>query len=85
MKLEMRALDMDVKLELEDHDGVADQLEILSVVKSLLETLDEFEKVNVSIVKNEKHDNEVHHVEVHTDEKVETEVEAGDFRFSVAA
>jgi hypothetical protein len=83
MKLEMRALDMDVKLELEDHDDVADQLEILSVVKSLLETLDEFEKVNVSIVKNEKHNDEVHHEELHTEEKVE--VEAGDFRFSVAA
>jgi hypothetical protein len=83
MKLEMRALDMDVKLELEDHDDVADQLEILSVVKSLLETLDAFEKVNVSIVKNEKHTDEVHHEELHTEEKVE--VEAGDFRFSVAA
>lgn len=78
----MRAWDMDVRLELEDDDAT-DQLEILTVVKTLLETLAQFEKVSVSIEQVEEHDDGDHHEEAHTEEKVE--VEAGDYRFSVAA
>jgi len=48
MKLEMRAWDLDVKLELQDDDAV-DQLQVLEVVKNLLDTLSQFEKVNVVI------------------------------------
>ena len=44
----MRAWDLDVKLELQDDDAV-DQLQVLEVVKNLLDTLSQFEKVNVVI------------------------------------
>jgi hypothetical protein len=48
MKLEMRAWDLDVKLELEDDDSL-DQLQVLDTVKNLLETLAQYEKVDITI------------------------------------
>lgn len=48
MKLEMRAWDLDVKLELEDNDSL-DQLQVLDTVKNLLETLAQYEKVDITI------------------------------------
>lgn len=48
MKLEMRAWDLDVKLELEDNDTL-DQLQVLDLVKNLLETLAQYEKVDITI------------------------------------
>ena len=48
MKLEMRAWDLDVKLELEDDDSL-DQLQVLDTVKNLLETLAQYEKVDIKI------------------------------------
>ena len=48
MKLEMRAWDLDVKLELEDNDTL-DQLQVLDTVKNLLETLAQYEKVDITI------------------------------------
>lgn len=57
MKLEMRAWDLDVKLELQD-DDVVDQLQVLEVVKNLLDTLSQFEKVNVVIKQVEETEEE---------------------------
>ena len=48
MKLEMRAWDLDVKLELEDDDSL-DQTQVLDTVKNLLETLSLYEKVDIVI------------------------------------
>jgi hypothetical protein len=48
MKLEMRAWDLDVKLELEDDDSL-DQLQVLDTVKNLLENLAQYEKVDITI------------------------------------
>lgn len=48
MKLEMRAWDLDVKLELQDDDSL-DQLQVLDTVKNLLETLAQYEKVDITI------------------------------------
>lgn len=48
MKLEMRAWDLDVKVELEDDDTL-DQTQVLDTVKNLLNTLVQYEKVNISI------------------------------------
>ena len=44
----MRAWDLDVKLELEDDDSL-DQLQVLDTVKNLLETLAQYEKVDITI------------------------------------
>lgn len=44
----MRAWDLDVKLELEDNDTL-DQLQVLDLVKNLLETLAQYEKVDITI------------------------------------
>jgi hypothetical protein len=48
MKLEMRAWDMDVRVELEDGDN-EDGAGVLLTVKDLIDTLSRFDKVNVSI------------------------------------
>jgi len=48
MKLEMRAWDLDVKVELEDDESL-DPLEVFTTVKTLLETLVKYEKVSVSV------------------------------------
>ena len=48
MKLEMRAWDLDVKVELEDDDSL-DPTEVFTTVKTLLETLVKYEKVSVSV------------------------------------
>ena len=44
----MRAWDLDVKLELEDDDSL-DQTQVLDTVKNLLETLAQYEKVDIVI------------------------------------
>jgi len=62
MKLEMRAYNLDIRLELEDNDAV-DQVAVLFTVKDLIETLRRFEKVNVSVT-------QVVHVENHVDHTV---------------
>jgi len=49
MKLEMRAWDLDVRLEVED-DNQFNQLELIQNVKNLLDELSAFEKVNFSVV-----------------------------------
>ena len=49
MKLEMRVYDLDVKLELNDNDNF-DTLEILQGIKNLLDELENFDNVNLSIV-----------------------------------
>lgn len=56
MKLEMRVWDLDIKVELEDSKGNNDQLEVLSQIKELVDTLTQYDHVNVSIVQVE--DNE---------------------------
>ena len=48
MKLEMRAWDLDVRIELEDDDSL-DQLQVLTHVRDLLDVLSNNEKVNVRI------------------------------------
>lgn len=63
MKLEMRAWDLDVKLELEDNDSL-DQLQILDTVKNLLETLAQYEKVDITIKQIHTEENvQVSHIE----------------------
>lgn len=49
MKLEIRAWDLDVRLEVED-DNQFNQLELIQNVKNLLDELSAFEKVNFSVV-----------------------------------
>jgi len=60
MKLEMRAWDLDVKVELEDDDTL-DQTQVLDTVKNLLNTLVQYEKVNISITQivDEKQDSDL--------------------------
>lgn len=50
MKLEMRAWDMDIRLDIEDSDDTYNQLELIQSIKDLLDNLTTFNKVNFSIV-----------------------------------
>jgi hypothetical protein len=75
MKLEMRAWDLDVRIELEDDDTL-DQLQVLTTVKDLLETLSQYEKVSVSIEQvgaedDDDHSDDDHKAEVAVEEKAE--------------
>jgi len=79
MKLEMRAWDLDVRIELEDDDSL-DQLQVLSTVKDLLETLSQYEKVSVSIEQVGAEDDDDHSDD---DNKAEAAVEnKADYRFA---
>ncbi len=49
MKLEMRAWDLDIRLEIEDENSY-NQLEVIQAVKDLLDTLTTYSSVNLSIV-----------------------------------
>lgn len=50
MKLEMRAWDMDIRLDIEDSESTYNQLELIQSIKDLLDNLTTFNKVNFSIV-----------------------------------
>lgn len=50
MKLEMRAWDMDIRLDIEDSESTYNQLELIQSIKNLLDNLTTFNKVNFSIV-----------------------------------
>ncbi len=72
----MRAWDLDVKVELQDDDAI-DQLAVLGLVKDLLETLSQFEKVNVNItqvVYPEEEITDVAHLEAQAGFKVDLAV-----------
>ena len=78
MKLEMRAWDLDVRVELEDDDSL-DQLAVLTVVRDLLDTLSQYEKVDISIKQvadpedddsEEDHEDDAAHIEAQADYKV---------------
>jgi hypothetical protein len=75
MKLEMRAWDLDVRIELEDDDSL-DQLQVLTHVRDLLDVLSNYEKVNVRIeqISEEDHSDD-DHKEVAVEEKA-------DYRFA---
>ena len=75
----MRAWDLDVRIELEDDDSL-DQLQVLSTVKDLLETLSQYEKVSVSIEQVGAEDDDDHSDD---DNKAEAAVEnKADYRFA---
>lgn len=75
MKLEMRAWDLDVKIELEDDDSL-DQLQVLTHVRDLLDVLSNYEKVNVRIEQiSEENNSDDDHKEVAVEEKA-------DYRFA---
>ncbi|NCZ29613.1 MAG: hypothetical protein EBX70_07960 [Betaproteobacteria bacterium] len=75
MKLEMRAWDLDVRVELEDDDSL-DQLAVLTVVRDLLDTLSQYEKVDISIKQvadpedHNDHEDDAAHAEAQADYKV---------------
>ncbi len=79
MKLEMRAWDLDVRVELEDDDSL-DQLAVLTTVRDLLDTLSQYEKVDISIKQiadpeddthdDDDEDEDAAHVEAQADYKV---------------
>lgn len=76
MKLEMRAWDLDVKIELEDDDSL-DQLQVLTHVRDLLDVLSNYEKVNVRIEQISEEDDHS------TDNNQEVKAEdTADYRFA---
>lgn len=78
MKLEMRAWDLDVRIELEDDDSL-DQLQVLTHVRDLLETLSQYEKVSVNIEQDNTEDDD----NSDDDHKAEVAVEdKADYRFA---
>jgi hypothetical protein len=75
MKLEMRAWDLDVRIELEDDDSL-DQLQVLTHVRDLLDVLSNYEKVNVRIEQiSEENNSDDDHKELSVEEKA-------DYRFA---
>ncbi|NBR62450.1 MAG: hypothetical protein EBT86_12640 [Actinobacteria bacterium] len=80
MKLEMRAWDLDVRIELEDDDSL-DQLQVLTHVRDLLDVLSNYEKVNVRIeqISEEDHSDDDHSDDDHKEVAVE---EKADYRFA---
>lgn len=69
MKLEMRAWDLDVRLDVED-DNQYNQLELIESVKNLLDELSAYSQVNFSVVSIPQEDVEQQVDEVEEDDTI---------------
>lgn len=52
MKLEMNVYDLEVNVDLDEGHSFSNALEVITCIKSLVEELEQFENVKISIVSN---------------------------------
>ena len=52
MKIEMNVYNMEVNIQLDEGHSFSNALEVITCIKSLVEELEQFENVKVSIVSN---------------------------------
>ena len=69
MKLEMNVYNMEVNVQLDEGHSFSNALEVITCIKSLVEELEQFENVKVSIVSNPV--TEEDHVEDHVEDSHE--------------